>query len=83
MGPEQAFGACLRELRHQKGCSQEQLAMKCELDRTYISLLERGRRQPSLSTVLIIASALDTKPEDIVRRVREMMDETDPATSAH
>ena len=83
MGPEKAFGACLRELRQEKGCSQEQLAMKCELDRTFISLLERGHRQPSLSTILIIASALDTKPEDIVRRVREIMDETDPAKSTH
>lgn len=79
MGPEQAFGICLRELRMRQGYSQEELAMKCDLDRTFISLLERGRRQPSLSTLLNLASALGTEPEELIRDVRELMDETDPA----
>lgn len=78
MRPEQAFGICLRELRQRQGYSQEQLAMMCDLDRTFISLLERGRRQPSLSTVLNLASALNTAPEDLIRDVRELMDEADP-----
>ena len=41
-----AFGAILRRNREEKGMSQEQLALDCGLDRTFISLLERGLRQP-------------------------------------
>lgn len=45
------FGAVLREMRTAKGLSQESLAERCGLDRTFISLLERGLRQPSLATL--------------------------------
>lgn len=40
------FGSVLRELRTQVGLTQEQLGFECDLDRTFISLLERGLRQP-------------------------------------
>ena len=78
MRPEQAFGNCLRQLRKQHGYSQEHLAMICDLDRTFVSLLERGRRQPSLSTILNLAAALKTAPEDLIRDVRELLDEANP-----
>lgn len=44
---EARFGVVLTELRKRKKLSQEQLATDCGLDRTYISLLERGMRQPT------------------------------------
>jgi transcriptional regulator with XRE-family HTH domain len=66
------FGQVLRELRIEKKISQEKLAEYCELDRTYISLLERGLRQPTLTTLFRISKALDMKPSEIVRRVEEV-----------
>jgi len=64
-----AFGAILRRNREEKGLSQEELAHNCGLDRTFISLLERGLRQPSLSTVFNVAEELGLSPADLVRQV--------------
>lgn len=52
------FGLRLRQLREKKGLSQEAFADLCELDRTYISGIERGKRNPSLRNVAKIAAAL-------------------------
>jgi len=67
---ERAFGKILRDLRKKANLSQEALAFECQLDRTYISLLERGLRQPSLKTIFQIATALDISPESIIKKVR-------------
>lgn len=61
-----SFGPVLRSQRNQKGLSQEELAHRVGLDRTYISLLERGLRQPTLGTIVKISSALEMPPEDFV-----------------
>lgn len=66
---EKAFGDVLRELRTKKGLSQESLALESELDRTFISLLERGLRQPSLNTIFQISIALEIQPYEIVKKV--------------
>jgi len=63
------FGALLRTLRQERGISQEELAFRADVDRTFISLLERGQRQPSLSTVFQLAQALSVKPSVIIERV--------------
>ena len=61
------FGKTLKEVRNEKGLSQEKLAEKSHLDRTYISLLERGLRQPSLSTIFSISSALGIFPSELIK----------------
>jgi len=66
---EQAFGNVLRALRKEQKVSQVMLAEYSQLDRTYISLLERGLRQPSLNTVFKIGSALKIAPSEIIRQV--------------
>jgi transcriptional regulator with XRE-family HTH domain len=53
-----AFGERVRELRNKRGLSQEEFAAQCRLDRTYISGIERGRRNPSLRNIKRIASEL-------------------------
>lgn len=53
------FGKRLRQLRIQRGYSQEEFAGKCGLDRTYISSLERGKRNISLKNIESITIALD------------------------
>lgn len=55
---QERFGAAVRRARKAKGLSQEQLAQIAGLDRTYISGLERGVRNPALSTQERIAQAL-------------------------
>lgn len=52
------FGMKLRQFRERNGLSQEAFADLCELDRTYISGIERGKRNPSLRNVAKIAAAL-------------------------
>lgn len=64
----EAFGEVLRECRAKAGCSQEALALKAELDRTYISLLERGLRQPTLETLFKLADVLEIAPATMVSR---------------
>jgi transcriptional regulator with XRE-family HTH domain len=52
------FAANLRARRRERGLSQDALARACKLRRTEISLLERGEREPRLSTVVRLARAL-------------------------
>lgn len=52
----------VRLLRVQKAWSQEELAMECELDRTYVSAVERARWNVSLGNIQRLASALGTEP---------------------
>lgn len=69
----QTFGIVLRELRVQNKLSQEKLAELCDLDRTYISLLERGLRQPTISTIFVVASALQIKPSEFISLVESKL----------
>ncbi|MCE1188263.1 MAG: helix-turn-helix domain-containing protein [Ignavibacteria bacterium] len=66
---EAIFGDVLKELRTARKISQEKLAEYCELDRTYISLLERGLRQPTLITLFKISKALDITPSELIKKV--------------
>ena len=61
-----AFGKVLRKLRRQRGLTQEQLGLESDLRRTYVSLLELGRQQPSLTTILKLATALGEPPGALV-----------------
>ncbi len=61
------FGRRVRELRKAKGLSQEDFAAECGLDRTYISGIERGRRNVSLINVRAIARGLGTSISDLFR----------------
>ena len=63
-----AFGSVLRAVRQEAGVSQEDLAFRADVDRTYPSLLERGRRQPTLAIVLRVARALTMEPAELVNR---------------
>ncbi|WP_153146388.1 helix-turn-helix domain-containing protein [Dechloromonas sp. H13] len=54
-----SFGRAVRELREAQGWSQELLAEKADLNRSYIGEVERGRAIPSLATAAKLASALE------------------------
>lgn len=68
---QRAFGVVLRQARHQAKLSQEALALEAGLDRTYISLLERGQRQASLATLFALAKPLQIEPHVFVLQVED------------
>lgn len=68
-----AFGEVLGELRGKTGLSQEELAKKSRLNRTFISFLERGLRQPTLVSMVKIASALNVRASQIVAKVEKRL----------
>jgi transcriptional regulator with XRE-family HTH domain len=55
------FGKVLREARTAQGLSQEKLAELSDLDRTFISMIERGKRKPTLDTAHRLSGALGMK----------------------
>jgi len=57
------FAVNLRRARKAAGISQEELAERCEIHRTEVSLLERGGREPRLGMMVKLATALGTTPE--------------------
>ena len=69
------FGRVLRELRKQAGLTQEQLGFEAELERNYISMLERGERQPTLTTLVKLAKPLRRKASQLVALVEAASDQ--------
>ena len=69
----QAFATVLRDLRQDLGISQEQLALRASVDRTFVGKLETGRHQPSLAVVFSLALALGTSAGSLVSRVQETL----------
>lgn len=61
-----AFGAAIRTRREVLTLSQEELCARSGLDRTYVSGVERGVRNPTLKTMLKIAGALKVKLDELV-----------------
>lgn len=61
------FGANIRRIRKQRGFSQEELAHRSGLHRTYIGGIERGERNPSLANIVAIANGLSCKAEDLFK----------------
>lgn len=72
---EAAFGQVIRDIRKAKKLSQENLAFASGLDRAFISLLECGRKQPSLVTIFQLAKALQIPPSQIIQSVEEKCNE--------
>ena len=67
--PERAFAKVLREVRRERGMSQEKLGFDAGYHRTYIGMLERALMNPSLRTILSLAAALNVPAKEIVGRV--------------
>lgn len=66
------FGLAVRAARRARGWAQEELSAAAGLDRTYISGLERGQRNPTLTTQERIAEALGCSLTDLLRAAEEM-----------
>lgn len=59
----------VKALRSQKGLSQEALALNADLDRTYISQIERGVSNPSLLVLCKLATILDADVAELINKV--------------
>ena len=70
---EQAFGNAIRRLRKERNLSQEALAASSRLDRTFISLIECGKKNPTLITIFQLASGLNISSEKILSEVETIM----------
>ena len=70
------FGNNVRRLREAQGFTQEELADKAGLDRSYVGGIERGERNPSLSVILSLASALKTPPGNLFAEIGEARQES-------
>ena len=66
-----AFSLTLLRIRKEKGLTHEKLAELAGLHPTTISLLERDRRQPSITTVFLLAKGLGVEPEALVAEVKK------------
>lgn len=66
-----AFGKVLRRLRIEADLTQEQLGFEADLRRTYVSILELGQQQPSLTTIIKIAQALKCTAGKLVELVED------------
>jgi transcriptional regulator with XRE-family HTH domain len=62
------FSLVLRQLREERGFSQEQLAERADLNRSYVGEVERGRAVPSIVTVSKLAGALDIRLSSMIAR---------------
>lgn len=66
MSLAQVFGRNVRKVRLEQDLTQEQLAFEAELQRSYVSELEAGKRNPTLDVVEAIADALKVKAHELL-----------------
>ena len=67
------FGQVLREQRLSRSLSQEELALAADVDRTFVSQMERGIRQPTITTLMKLAGALGIQPSTLVNRMEKLL----------
>lgn len=61
------LGKRIRKIRLQKQMTQKQLAEKCGCNRNYISMLERGERNPSYKSLVMIATGLEMELHELIK----------------
>ena len=67
------FGEEMRKIRKEVGLSQEALALKANVDRSFMSKMERGIRQPTITIMFKLCDALDIQPEKLIASVRSRL----------
>ena len=66
MDPRKQLGANLRRARADRGLSQEDFALQSGIDRTYVSGIERGVRNPTVTVIARLAKALDIELHELL-----------------
>jgi transcriptional regulator with XRE-family HTH domain len=71
--PHAAFGLVLRKHRLAADLSQEQLGLESGVQRNFISLIETGQNQPTITTIFKLAQALNLKPSKLVAEAEKLI----------
>ena len=66
-----AVGKAIRDLRKEKGISQDMLSGFAGIARTHLTMIENGTKQANFETLWKIALALDIRPSELVARIEE------------
>lgn len=74
--PQIALGRAIRELRSERGLSQEAVALDASMEPSWLSHIEADRRNPSWSTVQRIAAALGVRVSDFALRAEKIEDDS-------
>ena len=69
VSPKWAFGKVLREYRERKEMSQEHLAEAVGLDRSFLSMVERGIQSPNIVVLIKIADVLEVPAAELIARM--------------
>lgn len=69
----ETFGKVIKQLRESRGLSQQELADYADLDRSYISDMERGRYNPTLQTIYKLTEILNIKPHELFAEVDKLL----------
>ena len=71
MNLQRKFGLVIKELRLEKGLSQESLANQSDIDRTYISDIEKGERNISLKIIERLSETLQISLSELFKKIEE------------
>jgi transcriptional regulator with XRE-family HTH domain len=72
----EVFGVVLREHRFRAELTQEQLAFEADIRRNYVSMLELGQHQPTLTMLFALAAALKCAPSELLADVEKKINES-------
>ena len=64
-----AIGETIKELRVSKNLTQEELAEKCDTSAVYISEIERGIKNPTAQSLMLVALSLDMKMSELIQEI--------------
>ena len=64
-----ALASEIKSRRNRLGISQDELAFRADLSRTFVGKMELGQSQPSLNAVFHLATAMETEPADLVKSI--------------
>ena len=71
-----AVGKAIRDLRKEKGISQDVLSGFAGIARTHLTMIENGTKQANFETIWKIALALDIRPSELVARIEQETEQT-------
>lgn len=68
-----AFGLVLRRHRLERGLSQEVVSLESGVQRNFISLIETGQNQPTITTLFRLATTLEVNPSELIRQMEAVL----------
>lgn len=72
-----AVGTVIKRVREEKGLSQEVVSDLADIERTYLSAIERGTRKPTMETFFKIANAMDIYASSLLKQIESECEKTD------